>query len=85
MKTKDELLFVTPTIEHNGTTWHSNNGVKRVMGEWAEQDSLHFMRWCFDHNWVANSSFLWWNTELPREDVRFHPLSEIYKAYQRDL
>lgn len=85
MHTKDELLFLTPTIEHNGIIFHSSNGVKRVMDEWAEQDSLCFMRWCFDHNWIANSEFLWWNTELPKEDVRFHRLSEIYKTYRQSV
>lgn len=70
---------MTPTGEAKPGQRADN--IVSAMDEFAKEDAMSFMKWTFDHKWVPNSSFLWWNTELPREDVRVHKLEEIYKAY----
>lgn len=80
MKTKEELLFVTPTIEHNGTTWHSNNGTKRVMDEYAKESSLDFAKWLNDNCIVATGG-QW------RHHKKWIPIKntdELYEMYQQE-
>lgn len=81
MKTKEELLFVTPTIEHNGTTWHSNNGTKRVMDEFAKEVAIDFSQWAASSGWeLVFGAFAWERLG----DSKQLSTGELYNLYQQE-
>ena len=42
---------------------------------------VHFNKWLFDNNLVPNSSFLWFNHTLNREEVCFHELKDLFEVF----
>lgn len=71
------------TREHNGISYTMVRSELAIeaMSIYSRQQGIAFNKWLFDNKLVPNSSFMWFNHEASREDVRFFDLEELYSVF----
>jgi len=74
--TKEEILWLTPTIDYCGAKWHGRIGVEMAMDEYAKQQSIDFAKWIHNGGWVQREGGKWGNLEEGSKT----PL-ELYEKY----
>src|ERR1035438_10321064 len=52
-----------------------------AMDEYAQQKSEEFLKWVYDNKFVPNSSGLWFDAKLSRDEVRFYDIAKLYKWF----
>jgi len=82
--TKDEILWLTPTIEHCGAKWHGRIGVEMAMDEYAKQEAIAFKKWS-DSFYIEtghDGNEAEYSHVSGENDERF-TTSELYEKYQQ--
>jgi hypothetical protein len=81
-RTKEELLWTTPTIEQGGSKWHGRIGVEMAMSEWAEQQAIKFLEWKQDSGYEAtmlNGVWYFYIPGYPGKDTS----ENLYHIFQK--
>jgi hypothetical protein len=56
-----------------------------AMEEYAKQKGEAFLKWVADNHYCPNSSNLWFDYTLSRDDVRFYTIAQLYDWYHTGI